>query len=300
MSNEKKAYLAIILEFLIIGFSFMFVKIGLEYVGPMEQLALRFLVSFICASIPFIIGREKLSIEKQDFLKFLPVAIFFPLLFFVFQNFGLLYATSSEAGIISATLPIMMVIVAYFILGETTTNLQKLFIIISVVGVIVMSKTGSNNAGKVSILGIGLLLLSTFSNAIYNVLTRKFSNDYTVYEFAFLISLTGFVVFSVISLIQSLSSGTSFIAMFGALKEGRFLFSILFLGILSSFCTVLLNAYGLRYLEASKVGVISNIAAVVALLAGVLILGEPLSINQIIGMIIIFIGVFGTNYSGKK
>ena len=64
MSNPndlKKAYLAAVLNAVIIGFSFLFTKIALEYAAPMDTLMYRFALSFAVMSIPVMLGRVKLN-----------------------------------------------------------------------------------------------------------------------------------------------------------------------------------------------------------------------------------------------
>ncbi len=117
MINQKRlaaAYLAAILNALIIGFSFIFVKIALQSANPFDILAHRFTAAFICAMLPVLFGWIKLSVSWKNVLAILPLALLYPALFFSFQAFGLLYSSSPEAGIIQAAIPIFTML--FFVL----------------------------------------------------------------------------------------------------------------------------------------------------------------------------------------
>lgn len=89
MINQKRlaaAYLAAILNALIIGFSFIFVKIALQSANPFDILAHRFTAAFICAMLPVLFGWIKLSVSWKNVLAILPLAILYPALFSVFRR----------------------------------------------------------------------------------------------------------------------------------------------------------------------------------------------------------------------
>ncbi|MEH6979953.1 DMT family transporter, partial [Bacillus pseudomycoides] len=136
MKNTTKAYTAALVYAFIIGFSFMFVKLALTVTTPLDILAHRFTVAFLIATIPIIFGFVKLNISFKNILSLLPLAIFYPALFFAFQAFGLVYTSSSEAGIIQAVIPIFTMIFASYFLKEFTNAWQKISVLISVIGVI--------------------------------------------------------------------------------------------------------------------------------------------------------------------
>ncbi len=98
MSKKRKAYIAAISYALIIGLSFLFVKVTLTVASPVDTLAHRFTVAFIGIVIVLVFTKNKLTIKKQDLLKILPLAILYPIAFFTFQVLGLARISSSEAG----------------------------------------------------------------------------------------------------------------------------------------------------------------------------------------------------------
>ena len=87
-------------------FLFLFTKIALGYASPLTNLAHRYTIA---ALVLVILHQTKLinvSLSRKDILSILPMSLFYPLLFFIFQSFALQYISSSEAGILQALVPI--------------------------------------------------------------------------------------------------------------------------------------------------------------------------------------------------
>ncbi|KAB2451767.1 DMT family transporter [Bacillus sp. CH126_4D] len=299
MKLTTKAYLSALLYSFIIGFSFMFVKLALTVTSPLDTLAHRFTVAFVAASIPIVFGFVKLNMSFKNILALLPLAIFYPALFFAFQAFGLVYTSSSEAGIIQAAIPIFTMMLASYFLKEYTNTWQKISVLISVIGVIYIFIMNGIGNHETSFIGVILILLSALSSAFYNVLARKMTKKFKLMDLTYTMTVIGFISFNLIAIASHISKGT-IAAYFEPFTNGTFLISILYLGLLSSLLTALLLNYSLSYIEAAKISVFSNFSTLITIIAGVIFLHEKISYFHIIGTIMIIFGVIGTNFLGKK
>ncbi|MDM5433492.1 DMT family transporter [Bacillus hominis] len=299
MKNTTKAYISALLYSFIIGFSFMFVKLALTITSPLDTLAHRFTVAFIAASIPVIFGFVKLNISFKNILALLPLAIFYPALFFAFQAFGLVYTSSSEAGIIQAAIPIFTMILASYFLKEYTNTWQKISVLISVIGVIYIFIMNGIGAHKTNFIGVILILLSALSSACYNVLARKMTKKFKLIDLTYTMTALGFISFNFIAIASHINKGTITV-YFKPFTNGTFLISILYLGLLSSLLTALLLNYSLSYVEAAKISVFSNLSTLITIIAGVVFLHEQIAYYHIVGTLMIVLGVIGTNFLGKK
>ncbi|MGH0594419.1 DMT family transporter [Bacillus pretiosus] len=299
MKLTTKAYLSALLYSLIIGFSFMFVKLALTVTSPLDTLAHRFTVAFVAASIPIVFGFIKLNVSFKNILALLPLAIFYPALFFAFQAFGLVYTSSSEAGIIQAAIPIFTMLLASYFLKEYTNTWQKISVLISVIGVIYIFIMNGIGTHETSFIGVILILLSALSSAFYNVLARKMTKKFKLMDLTYTMTVIGFISFNLIAIASHISKGTITV-YFKPFTNGTFLVSILYLGLLSSLLTALLLNYSLSYIEAAKISVFSNLSTLITIIAGVIFLHEQISYYHIIGTIMIIFGIIGTNFLGKK
>jgi drug/metabolite transporter (DMT)-like permease len=108
--------------------------------------------------------------------------------------------------------------------------------------------------------------------------------------------LYGALVFNAINLATHINNG-NLNQYFTPWSDPAFVTALLYLGIVSSIIAFLLSNYSLTYLEASKASVFANLATVVSIIMGTVFLKESFSINQIIGSLMILVGVFGTQYT---
>lgn len=295
MKKESKlAYISATLYAFIIGLSFLFVKITLSITTPLDILAHRFTVSIIFASIPMIFGWVKLDIKVKDIINIIPVALFYPVIFFTFQALGLVYISSSEAGIIQATLPIFTMVLSRFILKENCSRFQKSFLFLSTLGVIYIFFMKGTSFNVSSLKGCLLILLSTISSAIYNILARKTTRKYKPLDLTYMITFVGFISFNFLNITNHIISGTVS-TYFNPLTNSMFLVSILYLGLLSSLIASLLSNYSLSKIGAAEVSVFSNFATLITVISGIIFLNEKLEYFHILGGLIILVGVIGTN-----
>ncbi len=299
MKDNKLIYTAAVSFAVITGLSFLFGKIALSSADPIDLLAHRFSASFVAVLILLLFKFVKVNYSLDRIKKILPLALLYPMGFFSFQTFGLQYASSSEAGIILASAPVFTLILASFFLGEKSTTLQKISVVVSVVGVIYITLMKSSSFEINNIKGIVLLLLSALSFSGYSVMARVLTKDFSSTELSVMMITISFLVFNLIALIKNLMNGT-LNTFFTPLSNPGFLISIVYLGVLSSLVTSLLINYILSKIEASKMSVFSNLGTVISIVAGVVFLNEKIFYYHIIGSILIVGGVIGTNFLDKK
>lgn len=300
MTGEKrKAYIGLIIQTFIVGLSFLFVKLTLTVTDPLTALAHRFTVAFVFATICVLFSWVKIDIKLKDIIHMLPMVLFNPIIFFSTQIFGLVYISSSEAGIIHATMPIFTALLASIFLEEHSNTRQKISIFLSVLGVVYIFFMKGIDFNWANFKGAILILISAISVAIYNVMARKLTKKYRLMDLTYIMLLFGFISFNIMALISHGLDGT-INTYFMPFTSPIFTFSILYLGVLSSFVTSILTNYSLLEIEASKMSVFSNFGTLVTIIAGVLILNEKIEYYHIIGAIMIIIGVIGANIKVKE
>lgn len=125
MDNSKKeilAYLGMALCTLIIGLSFIFVKIALRSADATDVLAHRFSMAVIGMLLVYLLGKKKFpKLTFKQIIPLLGISIAYPLLFFFFQTEGLKYTMALDAGILSAMMPILTMVFAAIILKRRIT-----------------------------------------------------------------------------------------------------------------------------------------------------------------------------------
>lgn len=295
--SEKKTlvYIVAVFNTCLIGLSFLFAKISITTASPIDTLAYRFTIGFIGMSILVLFGKVKINLKGKNFKKILLLSVLYSILFFTLQIFGLKYTTSSEGAIISASIPIITMILATIFLKEKINWKQKVSIFISVLGIVYIFYMQGMSVALTNYYGFILLLLSSISFACYNVVGRWLSEEFTPVELSFGMLLIGCVFYNIWSIIARIINGSIF-EYFSPLTDISFFISVFYLGIACTLGTSLLTIYILSKMEAAKASIFSNLSIVISIFAGICILNETLHMYDLVGSILIILGVFGTNY----
>lgn len=293
MNNERRlGYLAVIISNTIIGFSFLFTKQAVSTTNPYNTLAMRFAISFLIIFLAAVLKLIKVNYKGKNLKKLIFLSIFFPSGFFLLQSFGLKLATSSEAGIVNALTPGIILVFSILFLKEKVNLKQILSIIISICGVVYILYMKGNKLNLDNFMGIFLIFLSCGCFATFSILSRKYSKDFTPIEICFFMQGFGFILFSSLVIFK----GLDFYELNSLIKNSSFVTSIIYLAIPSTLITVILNNYSLARIEVVKVGAFSNISTIVSIIAGALILKEEILYYHIIGSVLIIGGIIGANY----
>lgn len=296
VKRERVAYFSLTLMTLIVGFSFIFVKIALRHASPIDLLAHRFSAAFVGIFLYYLIrGKGFPRYGRESILSLLLLSLFYPILLFLLQTVGLQFTTASEAGIISATAPIFTLILASIFLKERSTIWQLFSVFLSVGGVIfIMYKNGLGEVTGETLKGDFIILLSVLSIAIYLVLARRATRKHAAMDITFFMTVVACVLFNVLAVIKH-AQQNSLPLYFAPFQNGEFLWSILYLGVLSSFLTSFLTNTALAVIPASRASIFNNLSPVITVFAGVLVLGETLRGYHLVGGLMVLLGIIGVN-----
>jgi drug/metabolite transporter (DMT)-like permease len=281
----------------IFGFSFMFSRIALQYASAMQLVGLRFMLAIAVLLLLKAFRLIKINLRLKDFWAILPLAFFQPVLYFIGETYGIKHTSASMSGIFMSLIPVFTAGLAYIFLKEKLNRMQMLFVVVSLAGVVLISVMSL--AGGPSGLGIGILflMLAVISAAVYAVLTRKLTRTYSAIEITFVMMVVGAGVFNILGLIDS---GVKGYVYFAPLKEAPFVWSWLFLGILCSIVAFFFMTYTGSKVPASQNTLFANLVTVIAIFAGGIFLKEKITIYQIIGSVLIVVGVWGANYFAES
>ncbi|CAG7646117.1 hypothetical protein PAESOLCIP111_05103 [Paenibacillus solanacearum] len=294
----KLAYVLAVVNAIVIGVSFLLVKLTLAYADPIDTLTYRFAAAFLLLGVPAACGIVKLNYRDKPFALLLLLASLYPVGYFLLQTTGLQYATSAEGGIISAFTPIATMVLASFFLKEQTTLLQKLFIVLSTLGVLFIFAMKGSGINMSTLTGMALLLVACVLFAAYSVLARAVTRRFSPAEISCFMVGAAFVSMLLVSLTAHSAAGTldAFVA---PLANGVFVAVIVSLGVVQC-ATAFMANYVLSRIEASKMSVFANLSTVVSIAAGAIFLQEAVTWYHLAGSALIIAGVIGTNVSAKR
>ena len=304
------AYLFAFLKNAIYGTTNFFTK-GLNSgdVDAIEILALRFLFSFFVLwllkttkILKIEVGIKDLfkNTEKHSFIKPLFLtALFSPVIEMLFETTGFTMTSAVTAGVILSLMPIFACVWETLILKETTTFLQKLFLVLGVIGVIYIAVNTNTNDGKNSLLGIICLLIATISGPLHLVFSRESLKHFKPFEVTYFACLLGTVVFNSINIIKHILNG-NILHYFDAFFVPQNIISFIMLSIVSTIIATAMNNFSMKKIQASTVAAFSGISTVVTILIGVVLLDEKLYAFHYIGFALILIRMIGVSYISIK
>ncbi len=291
----KKTYLAMLAAFggnFIFGFSFLFSKTALEVSSPSVLLAWRFLLAFAVMNIVLLTGKAKVSFRGKPLLWLLLMGAFQPVLYFYFENYGLLYSNATFSSVMIALVPIASLVFGACFMRERPTWLQTLCSAVSVGGVIWMALRQTAQ-GAITPLGIILLFGAVVSAVGFNVISRRSAQKVTAFERTYMMFLVGAVVFGVVAIAENIQQPTALITPFA---DTSFVIALLYLGVVSSVAAFLMINYANTWLPLSRATVFSNVITVVSVFAGVVLLKEPFDLYMLLASVLIVGGIAGVQY----
>lgn len=291
------AYLGACFFSVLVGFSFLGIKVSQPYATSLNILCYRYDFAFIACIILIIIGIYKIDIKGKP-LKNLIITASFYILFMTFQVVGLIFATSVEGAIFFAIIPIIVKIIASIFLHEKATWYENIFVTLSVLAMILLIVLGADSI-SLNPLCIVLMMLSSLSMAINNVYMRYVRKDYKPAEITIAICTIGFVAFNIASIFVGVMNGNFVESYFGPLAHKQVLIAGIYLGVGCILLSSQLMSYMQSKMEAVKASLFGNVSTLITILAGVFILGEPLHWYHILCTILIITGVIGLNFGGK-
>lgn len=296
MTNERKSMLAAGVAYSIFGLSYLFSKMALNVAEPTILLCARFFVTIIVLNLLVFCKVLKLNLRGKNLLGPILLGILQPVLYFIFENYGLKYTTTSFTGIVSSISPIFTAVMGVIFLHEKPNLKQWLCILLSILGVLMVSLGSSG--GENTLAGCLCLLTAYFLGSFYSILVRKLSDQFSAFELTYLMFTVGFIFFTAMALIQYRGQTVSMISE--ALSHQSFLIACLYLGAAASVGAYMLANYALAHLPVTRATIFNSFSTIVSVSSGVILMHDPFTIVSAVSFLMILLGVIGVNRFAAK
>jgi drug/metabolite transporter (DMT)-like permease len=278
---SRKAALLFVATSIIWGSSFLFIRVAVEHMPPSVVVFGRTLLGAVVL-VPLAIRGGAFRGLRRCFLPVAVVALLDMALPTLLTAWGEERISSSVAGILTATDPLFTAVLALWLIRSEAVDRKRFTgLVIGFAGVIAL--LGLDFGGSATeLLGAGAVLLAALGYAAAALLYRRWLADAPAVGVTALMTAMCSVVFiapAAVDLPRQLPPVTSMLALAA-------------LGIVNTGL-----AYWLFYLLIDEAGaatasVITYLMPVVALLLGVGLLGEELTIGAIAGLILIALGAW--------
>jgi drug/metabolite transporter (DMT)-like permease len=261
--------------------SFIATKLAYETFAPIQLGAVRTLFAVILFWFIRKITSNNEKIKKEDRIRIAFSGFLGITLYFAIENIGVSMTSSSNSALIVASFPAVTTLLEFFIYHLKPNIKKVLGIIIAIMGVAVLTQINVDGNSK-SILGNSILIGAGIVWAFYNFITRDLTNKYSAITLTYYQMQAGFIFFLPFVIIEGERWRMPTITSASAL---------IYLSVGCSIAAFLLYNLGLRKLSASISVSLLNLVPVLGLTFSMLILRETVSAIQILGGIIVIIGV---------
>ncbi len=292
-NNRIKGILLLSSAAAIWGGMFVVSKYTLDFISPSVFITARYIVALLilfplCIKEQLEKGRIKLAWKDWSLLFLIGFIGYF--LSILFQFYGTKLTDAHTGSLLTTISPIFTFILAFFILNEKINTIKLVSVALSFFGIAMVMDF--NFSLSVHFWGILLLFLAALTWAGLSVLVklalRKFSSLFiTTYAILF-------------ALLCSLPSSMPEIFNTTNLWNSSIILSVLYTGIAATAGAYYLWNKGLEFIDAGMGSLLIFFQTITGTILGYIFLDEAITINFIIGSVIIFAGMLFSAYSSNK
>ena len=271
------------------------VKLAYRYnIDAISVLLLRMLFSFpFYIVIAYLYRKEKKeTIVPKDYawIAFFGIVGYYLASYFDFV--GLTYIKASLERIILFVYPTIVLLFNKLFLKKAITKVQKLAILITYVGIIITFGSEVSVSGKEAYLGGFFVLLSAITYASYLVGS------------GWLIPKFGVMRFTAYAMLVSCVCVFIHFGIFSDVNIFNFPTQVYVLGLcIAVFATVIpsfLVSISIKLISSSNFAVVAGVGPISTIILAVIFLNESLSFLQIIGTVVVILGILLVSKSKKK
>lgn len=289
MENKKVHHVLAIFLMVIWGLSYLSIKVVVSEIEPTLLAFYRFLIASIILYILMKLKYPEEKVMKEDRVKMVLGGFFGVAVYFFFENYAVAFTSASNVSILISSIPIFTLLSQRIIFKEKLTTFKTLGATLSVIGIIIVVSTKDKvNIFSSGTLGDLMALGAAISWVIYNIVTSKFKGEYKSITISTYQTIFGTIFLSPALLISRPTIPSSLAIM-----------NILYLSIACSVIGYIVYIFCLKKLGATVITTYINLQPIISLAAAALILKESITFIQMVGSIIIIVGVFFVNMDNK-
>lgn len=275
------------------GLNLVLSRFGLSQFDPSIFVGLRFAIAvLIFAGIYAFSSQRRWSRSPRLWRNAMLTGVAGTAIPFICFTTALEFQSAGLTSLLVTTAPAILVTVAHFALPDARLNrATALGVIVAFSGallIVVLGETGLPNVSEANPWGYGLVFFALIMDSCVNVYIRKYMQSDDTFDVTSIRMLTAMVIilpaaywFNPPDFGQVTISGWSALA---------------FTAVVSTFIAQLLAFYIVRTYGTTSMAMVAYIVPIVAILSGVVLLGETLSWGIVTGMVLIISGILIVNH----
>jgi len=261
--------------------------------SPITIVFIRLLFATILLSLYLFITRGYVKIKKKDRKLFLMLALFEPFFYFLGESYGLTYVSATFCSVLISTIPVFAAIAARLIFNERLKGINYAGIVLSFIGVLIFIL---NRDGSLSynIKGLLLILFAVLTAVGYNLTLSRLVGNYSPVYIVNVQNIIGAILFLPLFAVLDLRDFLRIPLNFEMFRP------IIQLAVFASSAAFVLFAYSASHMGITRTNVFSNCIPIFTALFSFILLGEELTVQNLVGMAVVVAGLFMSQMSGRK
>ncbi|GGO78543.1 hypothetical protein GCM10011348_10700 [Marinobacterium nitratireducens] len=283
MNSRALPMLCLIVAMLLWGSSFVVLKYAFAHYHPMVVLTGRMLVASCC--FVWLLKRfGPVDYRPGDWKLLAGLMLAEPCLYFLFEASALQYTSAAQAGMITALLPLLVAVGAWFWLRERLHRQAWAGFALAVAGAVWLSLAAEESAAAPNpLLGNFLEFCAMLCATVYTLCLKRLSSRYSPWLLTALQSFCGALFFLPSLALPQVSLPDAWIPQAVA--------AILFLGVAVNIFAYGLYNLGVSRMPASQASAYINLIPVFTLILAYLVLRETLNYEQLAASALVIGGV---------
>jgi drug/metabolite transporter (DMT)-like permease len=290
---KPKHWIVFITLGLIWSSSFLWIKIGVQEIGPMALVAYRMLFGALTAILIAMYQKVQWPRDWKTWGIYAilgPTSLAIPIFFI---SWGEQAIDSAVASILNATVPLFTIVIAHFWLHDDKMTVQKVLgLLIGFAGVVVLLSEDLLTSSHNSVIGQAAVILASLFYAGSSVFARRTTQH-----------VDGFVRGA-----APLITAAIFMWLIGPIAEKPFLVptlpltwtAALWLGIFGSGLAIIMFYYLLHEIGPTRTSLVTYLFPLGGVILGVTFLNEHLSWQLALGAALIISSILVVNWKPKK
>ena len=278
---ENKYWILITILGAVWGSAFMFIKIAAPELGPIALVNIRLAVAGLIF-IPFLLQQKYLKHFRSNLKNILVLSVINTALPFSLFAYASLESSSNMLSILNGTTAIMAVVISTIWLKIRLNFFQIMGVFIGLFGIVVLANPDNV---YISMKATIFCLSAAFCYALSANYIQKFA-----YKTNTIVLIGWSLVMASVLLLP-----ITFFNLPSQLPSNNVIFSILWLGVISTGVAFLGYVRLIEKVGAVKTATVAYFIPVFGVIWGYVFLGEPITLQILIGMILILIGIVFTN-----
>ena len=265
----------------------MVLKLGLWSLPPFLAAGIRFFVAFFLLSLYATVQKLKFPRDLKLHLFFVGFGLINFTGGYAFVYWGQQYIGSGLASVLFSVMPIFVLILSIWFLPEDKISVKKILgVVVGFLGVLIIFHDQLNfpDQHPLALYGMMAVLVSPLFASIGTITAKRIGKTMHPIVLVTLPMLYASISFFILALLFERTSQPVF--------DFNAIFSIIYLGSIGTAIAFVTYFWLLKKASAVMMSMVTFITPPMALFWGWLLMGEHISIFLIIGMVLIFMGIY--------